>query len=454
MYCIYIYTIPNLRRRAPPPDSLIDLARGGGGAAIKWSSPRLSLYYCRAFLFCTVTVPVVKCSVANLSHAAMSSANASARLCCEESLGFSRPVNWTELNIQLLYSYFAVLPCRLVIEGKPLTCYATSSFATCTIWVSDPAISSARRTTCRAPTPRRYRERPVMFAFNHSLLLCSFIIKLLLLVLYVRVQYSTIHYVCAAYNFRWRKINSPTQIIVNQLTNGVVLLRTATSTDCSTFCSNNSPSSTSWMQCCTSDYCNNLPIPANLTSTAALESCYLGTSVAECISMPPIARSVPVEAEHCHRSPNPYHWITRSQSRSNPQNSDHNTPNTYFNESDLVTLFVLLYFGFAARSATPACNPVLVRSLVLTYCTVSYTTVFLYLKLTLCTVPYSIIHCCPSCSYSVYYSNMSWLMLAYSSEYFISDADTSVQPNCTIAGLAPATTPSTSAATPTAQSNI
>ena len=37
------------------------------------------------------------------------------------------------------------------------------------------------------------------------------------------------------------------------------------------------------------DKCNNVPIPANVTSVAALEQCYLGTTHAECVGAPAFA---------------------------------------------------------------------------------------------------------------------------------------------------------------------
>lgn len=42
--------------------------------------------------------------------------------------------------------------------------------------------------------------------------------------------------------------------------------------------------STYWEQCCTSgDLCNNIAIPAGVSSLAALEQCYLGMTKAECM---------------------------------------------------------------------------------------------------------------------------------------------------------------------------
>ena len=48
-------------------------------------------------------------------------------------------------------------------------------------------------------------------------------------------------------------------------------------------------SSTDWLQCCSSDLCNNLPIPAKVTSLAELEQCYLGATRAECFGAPAFA---------------------------------------------------------------------------------------------------------------------------------------------------------------------
>lgn len=40
-----------------------------------------------------------------------------------------------------------------------------------------------------------------------------------------------------------------------------------------------------WMQCCTTDNCNDTPIPVNITSIEELQKCYKGLTREECIRM-------------------------------------------------------------------------------------------------------------------------------------------------------------------------
>ena len=71
----------------------------------------------------------------------------------------------------------------------------------------------------------------------------------------------------------------------------LLLVREAAASSCTNslgYCV--SASSTEWRQCCTSgDMCNNVPIPASVTSVAQLEQCYLGATPDECVGAPAFA---------------------------------------------------------------------------------------------------------------------------------------------------------------------
>ena len=62
------------------------------------------------------------------------------------------------------------------------------------------------------------------------------------------------------------------------------LLTINCSTDCG-YLSTTASASGYWVQCCTTDLCNNQTIP-NVTSLAALEQCYLGMTPTECLGAP------------------------------------------------------------------------------------------------------------------------------------------------------------------------
>ena len=69
--------------------------------------------------------------------------------------------------------------------------------------------------------------------------------------------------------------------------NGKLVVNRGTSVSCSSFyecggLSTNSSVNSFWEQCCTTNLCNNVAIPVNVTSLAALEQLYLGMTPAEC----------------------------------------------------------------------------------------------------------------------------------------------------------------------------
>ena len=69
--------------------------------------------------------------------------------------------------------------------------------------------------------------------------------------------------------------------------NGYLVYNRGSTTACS--CgdlSTNKSANSFWDHCCTTDLCNNLQIPANVTTLASLEQCYLGMTPTECSSAP------------------------------------------------------------------------------------------------------------------------------------------------------------------------
>ena len=69
--------------------------------------------------------------------------------------------------------------------------------------------------------------------------------------------------------------------------NGTLVVSQGTTDSCSSLfdcggLSTNSSVSSFWEQCCTTNLCNNVTIPFNVASLAALEQLYLGMTPAEC----------------------------------------------------------------------------------------------------------------------------------------------------------------------------
>ena len=87
----------------------------------------------------------------------------------------------------------------------------------------------------------------------------------------------------------WVTINSA-QVKVINMNGSLVFYRGATNYctgtwDCDGLSETTSESSF-WEQCCTTEMCNNVSIPADVSSLAELEQCYLGQTPAECYGEP------------------------------------------------------------------------------------------------------------------------------------------------------------------------
>ena len=88
----------------------------------------------------------------------------------------------------------------------------------------------------------------------------------------------------------WSVIINSAQAKVTNMNGNLVFYRGATNYctgtwDCDGLSDTTSESSF-WEQCCTTEMCNNVSIPADVSSLAALEQCYLGQTPAECYGAP------------------------------------------------------------------------------------------------------------------------------------------------------------------------